>query len=1224
MTRLGKLWGVGVLGLVLALAGGCGASRTPALSSLGDAPVGLQQASGDPGFTVIPGQATLAQGARGLPDDDAAMPMPRQPAQAGTDFASNRFIVIFEQQPQPAALAPYLSQGPNGAADAVLATDNAPLVQHPFYRKVSANLAGAYGLQLVSRVFYKDVDFAVYELPVDTVGDLDAMMLRVLNENPGLVREVCYDFYVSVCGGQVPAAALGDLFQGNPAGFYGGDRPPVARAASSAPTYDDPDPYYKNKNGWYDGGDPTYGRGSWGMWRLGATLDEAWSYGTGNSGVLVAVVDTGVRYTHEDLVDNCINPTTDPPYNGDGILLDVVNKDDDPMDGHGHGTFCAGQIGAKGNNGKGPAGVNWDVTILPVKVLSDIGWGSDAQVAEGMLLADYLGANIISMSLGGPFPDRTTQLAARQCNSDGMLLVVAAGNENSAAPFYPGYYPECFCVGATTLVNGDDDEDFSEVDGEIPIDTRYNARATFSDYGDWVDIAAPGRSICGCYKNSNSSYIFGWDGTSMATPYVAGCAALLWGYVDNPTNTMIRQLLQSSATVMEHYNNAANPTGFVGTGGNGTVRFCNVYEALQLYEDADYPYDPPEISWDNPSDDDTVSGSVQIRIGVTPGDGTVVKVEVETYARQIGVVTELDNGYYRIDWDTTFEFNRALQLTAYVYDDVGNVATSSITVTPDNTRQEPAWSEDFTGISNNEIPSDWYRFDGNWGTGSTEWGADSGQYPSGSSAPSMHSSGTTTNYASSSNDWLFAPIIDLADYAEASLTFQLRYQRLNGDEGYFLVTSDDRTYGYLEFTDGTGLHDWSEVEYDLAPYAGQEVRLMWVMQANSSGNSLGMWIDDVDIAGLSGTPPTVEITAPTNGASASGLVEVSITASHDVSVVKVNAYPPVLGAYSLSGLSWTDNDDGTQSTSFDWDSRRTFNGGALLEVQVLVDEGFMASDSVSLDVDNDLLSPDWHEGFENITTLGGTSGTNFDGLWYIWSWGTSMWRISSDDHHTGSKCAKMGPDGSGDYGSNEFDQLYSPMFDLSSATHPYLRLWHKLDTGGDSNDYGKILLVRYDGLDDIETPVAEYRSDTTGGWERLLFDLSAFKDDPLRFNFLFSSNDTTAGSGWFVDDFEIIDADPQITSFSDNGRGQGGDTRTVYGVNFGALQDGGTVTFAKDGGGRTEAAAYTSWADDQIEVEVPSDAVSGDVIVNVLGVDSPGEYFAIILDPPELYSLEQL
>ena len=1184
----------------------------------------------DPGLREVPGEATLAAGVSLVPDPEMAGPPAHAVAQAGVDFASNRFIAVFEDSPVPAALAPYLT-GPEGSGvDAVLPTDNAPLVDHPYFRKVSVNLAQAYGLGLGSRVFYQDVNYAVYELTeVTSVDDLDTMMLRVLNENAGLVREVCYDYYLSADAVDFEPATpelVDRLLEGNPAGFKTGAETAAEATRTVSDATEPDDPMYVNIQG--------SDSGTWGLWRMGtvhsldgAEPNAAWDYTTGSSDVLVAVVDTGVRYTHEDLVTNCINPTTDPPYNAEGILTDVINKDNEPLDGHGHGTFCAGQIGAEANNGVGLAGVCWDVTLLPIKVLADSGSGSDSQVAEGMLLADYLGAEIISMSLGGPFPDRVTQLAARQCYADGVLLVVAAGNDNSSAPHYPGTYRECLCVGATTLVNGDNDQDFSTSGGVLPIDTRYNARASYSNYGEWVDIAAPGSNTASCYKNSDSSYQTGWNGTSMATPYVAGCAALLWSYMSAPTHDSVRAILQSSATEMTHLCNQSNPKGFIDNTTNGMVRFCDALAAIELYDGG--PYTAPTVTWDNPTDGATVTGTEELRVGVSGGTGNILRVEYETEVRMLGATDTLDSGYYRVSWDTTFEFNRDLPVTAIVYDDQGHIVRSTVTVTPDNTRVSLPFSEAGDGLADNAIPTGWYEFDGNQGSTNTSWGADPSQYNT--AAPSLHTSGTTANYASSSNDWLYAPIIDLDGYAAATLSYARRCQRNSGDECYLLATADDRTYQVVSFNSTTALQDWDTKTLDLASFAGSEVRLFWVLQANGSGNTLGLWVDDISISVATGTAPTITIDSPANGASASGLVAISLTLSDDTEAVALQAVPPVIS--SLLYTTLPDNDPGpTKTATLYWDSRHTYNGGALLVATAYDDEDgdgeyddFQATDTVSLSVNNTTCDANWFEGFESITTLGGTSGSSFDGLWYTWSSGTSRWRISSDKAHSGTACGKMGPADTSNYGAYQFDQLYSPVHDLSTAARPYLRLWHQLDVESGGDDYGKVLLVRYDGLDDIETPLSEFRSDTSPAdtWVRLLYDLSPYQADPLRFNFLFISDNADGGAGWFIDDYEVLDADPVITSISDNARGQAGMTRTVNGQRFGAVQDTSTVTFAATGGGRTTA-TVTSWSDTAVQVTVPADAASGDVIVTVLGFDSAGEYFGVYLDSPVIDDLDQL
>jgi hypothetical protein len=1180
----------------------------------------------------LPGTPTLTAGARIIADGDFDAPLPARPAVPGMDFASNRLIVVFEATPLPGALGPYLSAA--GNADQVTPVDNAALVDHPFYRKVSHNLAGKYGLTEASRVFYKDVNFAVYELPgISHISQLDALMLRVLGDNPGLVREVSYDMFFRVDDPAVlPPPPARQAGAGLPApyppprrsvgaGYSTAGLPGNADRQTSILPPDDP--YCVNRGG----DDNDDGRGSWGLWRIGSIADQAWDYTTGSTDVVVAVVDTGVRYTHEDLAANCINPAEDPPYNGPGILTDVVYKDNDPSDVYGHGTLCAGLIGAEANNAKGLAGVNWDVTILPIKVLSDTGYGTDSQVAQGLLLADYLGADIISLSLYGPFPGRATQLATIQCTKDDVLVVACAGNHNTSAPRYPAYYPECLCVGATTLVNAADTEDFSLADGELPVATRHDARATFSDYGSWVDIAAPGVRCLSTASTSDSAYSFDLAGTSLSAPYVAGCAALLWAYLPEPDSQQVRSLLQSSAVQMTHLNAAASPQGFIDDATNDPVRCANVYQAILLYESG--PFTPPAVSWDNPADGAAVSGTTEIRLAVTPGGGSVTKVEFETDTRQLGLVTAPDSGFYRLSWDTAFEFNRPLGLRAVVYDDKGSIVRSGITVLPDNTHAAPAWSEDFTAIANDALPPGWTRLDGNQGSPNTAWGATDAI--GSAAAPSLHSSGSIPAYAAYSNDYVFAPVIDLGSLAAAEVSFRRRFERNYGDYLYFVTTGDDRDFNYIRW-DAAGLQDWTTVTRDLSAYVGGEVRMFWVLLANNSGGSAGLYIDDVAVTGLSGTGPTVTISLPADGSSVSGVVELQLELSDDTDAIELRAVPPLLD--SLWFTSIPDNDEGpTKFFSILWDSRHTYNGGSLLTVLAYDDEDgdgdtddFVASDFVSLSVENSLKLPTWIEEFEEIGTLGGISGTELDGDWYTRSTGASFWHITTAAASSGDHAAKFGPEGAGNYGNYARDWLFSPVLDLSSTLRPHLRIWHKLDVAADQADFGRLDLVRYVGLDETLLTLGEWRSDTTpgGSWVSQAFDLTAYSGDPLRFSFFFSSNgDGDAGTGWLLDDIELLDANPQVSLISNYSRGTPGSTRTISGVNFGMLQGASAVTFAKNGGSRTTA-TVNSWSDTALEVLVPTDAVSGDVVVTVLGYDSPGYYFRVDLEPPALVDLGQL
>lgn len=1237
-----------VAAALAALLCSCGSgSGTPVPAS--DTALPAAEIAGDPGQTPLPGSPTLSAGARVVPDWEAEVPLPKAVAQAGIDFASNRFIVIFDNAPAGQSFAQYLDgDAPGTGSDIVHARDNAPLVQHPFFRKVSHNLAAHYGLTEFTRVFYKDVNYAAYGLPqVGNIADLDAMMLKVLRENPGLVREVCYDFYMQAVG--VPlspeqARQIGEMVRQEqhdsplPASEAAAAPPaPAAKAASTPPAYDNPDPYYLNQPGSdTDLGDGANDSGTWALWRIGATLDEAWSYTTGSVNTVIAVADTGVRYTHEDIADNAVNPQTDPPYNAPGILTDVINKDNDPSDGHGHGTFCAGQIAAKGNNGKGLAGVVWSCTLLPIKVLSDGGSGSDAQVAEGMLLADYLGADIISMSLGGFFGDRTTQLAAKQCTTDGVLVVAAAGNSNTSAPFYPAYYPECLAVGATTLVNSSDNVDFSTSGGTLPIDTRFDARASFSCYGPWVDIASPGVLSLAITRSSDTSYGANWAGTSMATPYVSGCAGLLWSYISNPTNDKVRGLLQGSSTAMSHLCNGSNPKGFIDNTTNGTVRFVNVHQAF-LLNDAGTGT-APTVTWDNPANGATLSGIHELRVSATGGSGNIRKVEFETFGRLIGTQTAPSGGFYRQNWDSSFEFNRPIELRAKAYDDKGNIVKASITVTPSNSRKTPNWTEDFESTNINEVPGGWFELEGNQGSSNTSWGVDTAQFVSG--AKSMHSAGTSANHVASSNDYLYAPVIDLKNYADATLSFQRRYQTNDSSYQeyiYLLITDDDKTYGGDGFRSDDVMQDWGNYSFDLSPYAGKEIRVIWALANYGGSTAPGMWIDDISLSAAAGTAPTIQIDSPANGASVSGRAPINLTVSDDTEWISLYAEPPDIASLWYSPIP--DNDPGSPNKTYtiNWDSRHTYNGAALLTLHAWDDEDnddsaddFSARASASVSVTNPARTPVWFEGFEAITTLGGFSGNNFDGDWYVYQGGTNTFRITATagQFRTGSKGCKFGPSGTGNYGANEFAQLYSPVFDCSAATRPYLRFWQQLDVENSTGDLAKLMLVQYDGLEDVEMPISELRADTTpaGQWKEVNIDLSAWKSRKFRFNCIFDSdNDSGAGNvgtGWFIDDFEVLDANPSITSLTPS-RGLAGSSVTISGQRFGSVQGGSTVTFAKQGGGRTTA-TVTTWGNTSITATVPADAQTGNVIVTLLGYDSNGSNYKVILAPPALGGVGQL
>jgi subtilisin family serine protease len=249
---------------------------------------------------------------------------------------------------------------------------------------------------------------------------------------------------------------------------------------------------------------------------------EAWDQTTGSSDVVVAVVDTGVDYTHGDLAANI---WTNPGETGGGKESNGIDDDgngyvddwrgwnfglgtNDPIDAVGHGTHVAGTIGAVGDNGTGVAGVNWNVQIMPLRVADANGALSDAAVASAFAYAGRMGAKVVNASLGGTYTS-SAELAALN-GAPNTLFVVSAGNSNQnikTTPVSPCTLPapNIICVGATG-----------------PTD----ARASFSNYAPTqVDIAAPGVNILSTLPGDQYGY---YNGTSMASPHVAGVAALVF------------------------------------------------------------------------------------------------------------------------------------------------------------------------------------------------------------------------------------------------------------------------------------------------------------------------------------------------------------------------------------------------------------------------------------------------------------------------------------------------------------------------------------------------------------------------------------------------------------------------------------------------------------------------------------------------------------------------
>lgn len=235
----------------------------------------------------------------------------------------------------------------------------------------------------------------------------------------------------------------------------------------------------------------------------------------GSAEVVVAVLDTGIDADHEDL---------------SGRVIAEINLTDSPTarDVNGHGTHVAGIIAAHSGNGIGIAGITQQVKLLNVKVADDFGVCKPGVVAQGIMWAVDNGASIINVSLEFRESSVLLERAVDYAWSHGALVVAAAGNDAAAEPIYPACYENCIAVGATG---------------------RYDELAPLSNYGDWVDVVAPGHDIYSALPGNKYGYE---TGTSFAAAHVSGLAALAFNLTfdrngDGLLNDEVRASIEGSA-----------------------------------------------------------------------------------------------------------------------------------------------------------------------------------------------------------------------------------------------------------------------------------------------------------------------------------------------------------------------------------------------------------------------------------------------------------------------------------------------------------------------------------------------------------------------------------------------------------------------------------------------------------------------------------------------------
>ncbi|MFA5144173.1 MAG: S8 family serine peptidase, partial [Candidatus Omnitrophota bacterium] len=352
------------------------------------------------------------------------------------------------------------------------------------------------------------------------------------------------------------------------------------------------DPYYNSSGSWGQ----SYGD-LWGLKKIGC--EQAWDLSRGK-GIVVAVIDTGVDYNHRDIWDNIwVNPDVVSDVNNDGKIdlndcdlnhnqtietseivnhmfgWDFINNDNNPMDGRGHGTHCAGTIAAIGNNSIGVIGVAPEAKIMCIKGLGDDGSGSNIVLAEGIKYAADNGAKVLSNSWGGSGISQTLTDVFNYAVSKGCVCIAAAGNNNmDIAGFNPANIDNVIAVAASN---------------------QNDERCDFSNFGTKVDVSAPGgdsaaadgtnylgRNILSLRSGSTDIYgdsasivgslYYRARGTSMACPHAAGLAALILAAHPDFSNEQVKQAIRVSCDDI-------GASGFDENYGYGRI---NAYKAVAL------------------------------------------------------------------------------------------------------------------------------------------------------------------------------------------------------------------------------------------------------------------------------------------------------------------------------------------------------------------------------------------------------------------------------------------------------------------------------------------------------------------------------------------------------------------------------------------------------------------------------------------------------------------
>lgn len=512
--------------------------------------------------------------------------------------------------------------------------------------------------------------------------------------------------------------------------------------------------------------DPYYGY----QWHLdnatkgGIHTEAAWNV-TQGAGVTVAVVDTGIAYENYSIYYRAPDFASTSFVSG----YDFVNNDSHPNDDNGHGTHVAGTVAQSTNNSVGVAGIAYKASLMPVKVLNKNGSGSYADVADGIRWAADNGAQVINLSLGGPSSSNALRDAVAYAYNKGVTIVAASGNDNGAVGYPAAYDEYVIAVGATRF-----DEQ----------------RAPYSNYGSSLDIVAPGGDLNvdqnadgygdGVLQQtfSGNPRVFGYyffQGTSMATPHVAGVAALVIANGNATSPNAVRAALETTADDL-------GIAGIDAYYGNGLV---NAASALAYRAG---PVDnPPTVSITSPLNGAIATGTVML---AADARDDMAVTQVDFYIDTILLGSDF-SAPYGISWDTTLVSDGNHTVKSVAVDSAAQTAHDSVSVTVDNIYDPvvTVFSDSFevsewNGLWTQDLQNDWFRSSqrASSGTRSAEVDGSANDAALMSQIIPMPAGKTTARI---SFDWFIENGLDLGEYIAMDVSADgggwVEHARLRGD-----------------------------------------------------------------------------------------------------------------------------------------------------------------------------------------------------------------------------------------------------------------------------------------------------------------------------------------------------------------------------------------------------------------------------------------------------------